>query len=105
MPVGVVEELAAATRTRAGKGPERLFSSGLLRLFNPQTFPVSVSVGELDSSSLQSPFDCLYGFVGNNSSFLFKVDDSRQAELRSARELGLGNPQQRTGSPTLSRRH
>jgi hypothetical protein len=58
-----------------------------MRPFNPETFAVSVSVGEFDSSSLQSRFDRVYGFVRNDSSFLFKIDDSRQAQLRSAREL------------------
>jgi hypothetical protein len=58
-----------------------------LRPFNPETFPVSVSLGELDSSSLQSRFDGLYGLIGNGSSFLFKIDDSGQAKLRSARKL------------------
>jgi hypothetical protein len=58
-----------------------------MRPFNSETFPVSVSIREFDSRSLQSRFDSLYGVVGNNSSFLFKIDDSRQPQLRSAGEL------------------
>jgi hypothetical protein len=58
-----------------------------LRSSNPETFPVSVSIGELDTGSLQSRFDGFYGLIGNDSPLFFKIDDRRQAQLRSTREL------------------
>jgi hypothetical protein len=44
-------------------------------------------MGELDTGSLQSRLDGFYGLIGNDSSFFFKIDDRRQAQLRSTREL------------------
>jgi hypothetical protein len=42
-----------------------------------ETFPDSVFIHEFNAGSLQSGLDRLYGFLGNQSSLFFKIDDCR----------------------------
>jgi hypothetical protein len=65
----------------------------------------SVSIHEFNASSLQSAPHRLHGFVRNQSSFSFKIDNGRQAQLGGACELRLGDTQESAGGSTLGRRH
>jgi hypothetical protein len=65
----------------------------------------SISIHEFNASSLQSAPHRLHGFVRNQSSFSFKIDNRRQAQLGGACELRLGDTQESAGGSTLGRRH